>query len=63
MNKLFYFDTSIWIDFLENRNDPNFPKGEWVKKLIKNIISDSNKIIFSDNNKIELMEGARKRLI
>jgi len=55
MNKeRYYFDTSIWLDFLENRNEPNMPKGEWAKKLIEKIIEEECKIIFSDINSLEL---------
>jgi len=50
----FYLDTSIWLDFLENRNEPNFPKGDLAKELISKIINEDDKIIFSDNNAVEL---------
>jgi predicted nucleic acid-binding protein len=43
----YYFDTSIWIDLFENRNETNLPKGEMVQELINKIIKDNNKIIFS----------------
>ena len=52
--KTYYFDTSIWLDFFENRNEPSMPKGEWAKKLVSNISENKDKIIFSDNNSIEL---------
>lgn len=54
MNRLFYFDTSIWLDFLEDRNEPNFPKSEWIKKLVKSIILNDDKLLISDLNLIEL---------
>jgi len=55
MTEKFYFDTSIWLDFLENRDEPNMPKGTWAKELIKKIIKENNKILFSDNNMLELI--------
>ena len=54
MKKLFYFDTSIWLDFFENRNEPNFPKGELVNNLLNKIINENDKILYSDLNLIEL---------
>ncbi len=51
----FYLDTSIWLDLFENRNEPNFPKGENAKKLMAKIIKDDDKIIFSNNNFFELI--------
>ncbi|GBE20548.1 PIN domain protein [archaeon BMS3Abin17] len=48
MTKLFYLDTSIWLDFLEDRNEPNMPKSDWAKKFIENIILYDDKIIISD---------------
>jgi len=55
MEKRFYFDTSIWLDFLENRDEPEMPKGTWAKELIKKIVKEGNKILFSDNNMLELI--------
>src|SRR3989344_8963660 len=52
--RFYYLDTSVWLDFLENRNEPGIPKGEWAKKLIKIIIEEEDKIIVSDNNLLEL---------
>ena len=57
MNRKFYFDTSIWLDFFENRDEPNLPKGKWAKALVRKIISKSDKIVYSDLTLIEL-EGA-----
>ena len=54
MKKLFYFDTSIWLDFFENRDEPNFQKGELVNKLLNKIINENDKILYSDINLIEL---------
>ena len=55
MQKRFYFDTLIWLDFFEDRNEPNFPKSEWAKELVKKIKSREDEIIFSDINLIELV--------
>ena len=54
MEKRFYFDTSIWLDFFENRDEPNRPKGTWAQKLMKKIISKNDKIVYSDLTIIEL---------
>lgn len=54
--KRYYFDTSIWLDFFENRNEPNLPKGEWANKLINKIISEDNKIVYSDAVKDEIID-------
>jgi hypothetical protein len=49
----FYLDTSIWLDFFENRNEPNFSKGtlakELIKKIIKNPIMDTKNFLFLYN--------------
>lgn len=55
MPRLFYFDTSIWLDLFENRNEPNLPKGNWTKELIKNIIKNGDKIMVSEAIKNELL--------
>ena len=52
--KRYYLDTSIWLDFIENRDEPNMPKGDWAKKLIKKIIEEDSRIILSDANMLEL---------
>jgi|SRR3989344_2802621 len=54
MNKKYYFDTSIWLDFFENRDEANLPKGQWAHKLLNKIIKDDDKIVYSDNNLVEL---------
>lgn len=46
--KRFYLDTSIWLDFFEERNEPNRPKSEWAKKLITKIIGKADIIVYSD---------------
>ena len=42
------------MDFFENRDEPNLPKGEWAHKLLNKIIKEDNKIVYSDLNLIEL---------
>ncbi len=51
---IYYFDTSIWLDFFENRDEPNFPKGELSHRLINKIINADDKVIYSDHVIIEL---------
>lgn len=57
MMKKFYFDTSIWLDFLEKRDEPNLPKGTWARNLIKRIANENSKIFFSDANLLELVHN------
>lgn len=51
----FYFDTSIWLDFFEDRNEPNFPKSNRAKALVSKIIKDKDKIFISEVVKNELI--------
>jgi len=55
MKKSYYFDTSIWLDFLEDRNEPNLPKSDWVMKLIQKTIKENDTILFSNLNMLELV--------
>ena len=52
--KKYYFDTSIWLDFFENRNEPNLPKGDWAKELLNKTTRNNDRIVYSDNNIYEL---------
>ncbi len=54
MTEKYYFDTSIWLDFFEDRDEPNFPKSQWVNDLMNKITSINSKIIVSDININEL---------
>ena len=54
MEKLYYLDTSIWLDFFEQRDKPNLPKGEWAHVLIGKIIEGDGKILYSDSNLFEI---------
>ncbi len=55
MFKKYYFDTSIWLDLFEERDELNFPKADHAKKLIKKIIQENSIILFSDLNEEELI--------
>ena len=53
----YYLDTSIWLDFFENRNEPNFPKGEYAARLLNKIINNNDRIIYSDLTLFEIEEA------
>ena len=55
MARRFYLDTSIWLDFLEKRDEPGLPKGTWAKELIEKIIKDNDKLVLSEVIKNELI--------
>ena len=57
MERRFYFDTSIWLDFFEKRDEVNLPKSTWARRLISKIISKNDKIVYSDLTVIELGEA------
>ena len=54
MPQKYYLDTSIWLDFFENRNEPNLPKGDWAHKLLNKITENNDKAIYSDLVILEL---------
>ena len=54
MAEKYYFDTSIWLDYFEDRDEPNFPKSKWAMDLVKKIVKNNDKIVYSDNNMYEL---------
>lgn len=54
--EIYYLDTSIWLDFFENRDEPNLPKGKFAKELIKKIVNENWKIIISEAVKNELVD-------
>ncbi|MBI2656904.1 PIN domain-containing protein [Candidatus Woesearchaeota archaeon] len=54
MAEKYYLDTSIWLDFFENRNEPNLPKGDWAHKLLNKITENNYKAIYSDIVILEL---------
>ena len=56
MLKRLYFDTSIWLDFFEKRDEPKLPKGKFAKELIKKISNEKCKIVVSEVVKNEMVE-------
>ncbi len=48
MTKNYYLDTSIWLDFFEDRDEPNFSKGKLTHKLLNKIIKEDSKIIYTN---------------
>ena len=48
MAKTYYLDTSVWLDFFENRNEPKIPKGDWARELLAKIIKNDDKVVYSD---------------
>jgi len=56
MPQKYYLDTSIWLDFFENRNEPSLPKGDFAKVLIDKVIKEDSKIVYSDAVKDEIIK-------
>src|SRR3989338_5203779 len=54
MTRIYYLDTSIWLDFFENRNEPKMPKGDWARELLAKIIKNDDKAVYSDIVLIEM---------
>lgn len=54
MEKRYYLDTSIWLDFFENRNEPKIPKGDWARQLLEKMVKNDGEILYSDIVLIEL---------
>ncbi len=54
MVQKYYLDTSIWLDFFENRNELNLPKSDWAHKLLNKITENNEKIIYSEIVVLEL---------
>ncbi|MEK6967227.1 MAG: PIN domain-containing protein [Nanoarchaeota archaeon] len=48
MVKKYYFDTSIWLDLFEDRNEQGIPKGEWAHNLLSRIIEKNERVVLSD---------------
>ena len=61
MTRNYYFDTSIWLDFFEDRDEPNMPKNKWARELISKIIEEDSKIIYTDVSYGELIEQGYTR--
>lgn len=54
MQKRYYLDTCIWIDYFENRKDRFRPLGEWALRAINEIINEEGIILFSSLNHKEI---------
>src|SRR3989338_2738312 len=48
MTQRYYFDTSIWLDLFENRDEEHLLKGKHVWALMKKILAEDSLIIYSD---------------
>ena len=44
----YYLDTSIWLDSLEERDEPGFPKTSLAHELVKYIVKNGHAILISD---------------
>lgn len=55
MEEIYYFDTSVWLDFFEERDEPNLPKTKLAKELIKKIVKEKGKIVYSEVVKNEML--------
>ena len=47
MSKKYYLDTSVWMDFYENRKDPSKDIGEIAFKLLCKLLASKTNIIVS----------------
>ena len=56
MEKKYYIDTSIWIDYYENRRDNLRPLGDWAFELFKKIRASNEIALYSDLVVDELLE-------
>ena len=61
LEKRYYFDTSIWLDFLEKRDEPNMPKSEWALRLVDNITKNDDTIVYSDLTLMELKNAEHSK--
>lgn len=53
----YYLDTSIWLDLFEDRNESNLQKSKFAHELMKKLIKENDKIIFTELISIELMNS------
>ena len=44
----YYLDTSIWLDFFEERDELTFPKTTLAHKLLNKIVNNNDQIVVSD---------------
>ena len=47
MAEKYYLDTSIWMDFYEDRTDPSKDSGEFAFKLLCKLLASKSKIVVS----------------
>ena len=47
MVEKYYLDTSIWVDYYEDRKDPSKDIGKYAYELLMNIMNSKKKIIVS----------------
>lgn len=52
----YYFDTSIWLDLFEGRDEPGLPKGRFARELINKIMKSDDIILYSDVVMAEMSE-------
>ena len=52
----FYLDTSIWIDYYENRSDRFRQIGEWALQFLKIVIKNNWIVIYSELITYELLK-------
>ena len=60
MEKKYYLDACIWIDYFENRKDRFRPLGDWAIRIINKIIKENGLFIFSDHIIKELEKNYTK---
>lgn len=60
----YYLDASVWIDYLEAREDKFRPLGEWALQLLKTIIANNDLIIYSQHliNELENVGYNEKKI-
>ncbi|MBI4142216.1 PIN domain-containing protein [Candidatus Woesearchaeota archaeon] len=59
----YYLDACIWLDFLEDRNEPGFPKSDIAEAFFKKVIDNNDEIIFSDAVKEEIIKYVRDEYV
>ena len=54
---VYYFDTCIWLDLWELRDELNFPRGKLAEKLVRKIVRENGRIVYSDLTLVELQDA------
>lgn len=57
MQKRYYLDTCIWLDYFRNRRDRLKPLGEWAFMCIKMIKEEGGLILYSKVTVVELISN------